>query len=222
MVMVTAVDGADRRPRVVAFDVDGTLTLRDCVVPFLRRIAGGTGLTLALARRPVALAAGGVRRDRNRLKAIATEAVFAGRPLDEVTTAARRFAAEMYEDNIRHEIAARLRVHLDAGDTVVLVSASYELYLEPLARLLGVDHVLGTRLAVDERGRLTGALDGPNCRAGEKVRRLDHWLGGQQSTRDGVHLVAYGDSTGDRELLLDADVAHWVGRGAPPAWMPRP
>jgi phosphoserine phosphatase len=29
-------------------------------------------------------------------------------------------------------------------------------------------------------------------------------------------VTAYGDSAGDRELLADADVAHWVGRGAMP------
>ena len=72
------------------------------------------------------------------------------------------------------------------------------------------------------KGTLTGALDGPNCRAGEKVRRLDAWLGTLGLTRDDIHLTAYGDSTGDRELLLDADEPHWVGRGDAPSWMPRP
>jgi hypothetical protein len=30
-----------------------------------------------------------------------------------------------------------------------------------------------------------------------------------------VELIAYGDSSGDRELLADADIAHWVGRYRP-------
>ena len=38
------------RPVVAAFDVDGTLTTRDCVVPFLVAVAGPTGLALALGR----------------------------------------------------------------------------------------------------------------------------------------------------------------------------
>ena len=37
------------RPVVAAFDVDGTLTTRDCVVPFLYR-AGGLRAGLALVR----------------------------------------------------------------------------------------------------------------------------------------------------------------------------
>jgi len=52
------------------FDVDGTLTTRDCVLPFLRRAAGAR-LATALLRHPLALATGLARRDRDRLKALA-------------------------------------------------------------------------------------------------------------------------------------------------------
>ena len=69
-----------------------------------------------------------------------------------------------------------LRRHVDAGDTVVLVSASFEVYLRPLAALLGAHDVLAVRLEVDADGILTGRLDGPNCRGPEKVVRLHEWL----------------------------------------------
>ena len=208
--------------RVAAFDVDGTVTARDCVVPFLRRAGTTPRLVVRLLRRPVALGAAAARRDRDAMKALATDAALAGRNAGEITQLAGRFAADVHEHHLRVDVVDLLRGHLDAGDTVVLVSASYEVYLRPLASLLGVEHVLGTRLAVAGDGTLTGALDGPNCRAGEKVRRLDAWLGTLGLTRDDIHLTAYGDSTGDRELLLDADEPHWVGRGDAPSWMPRP
>jgi phosphatidylglycerophosphatase C len=57
-------------------------------------------------------------------------------------------------------------------------------------------------------GIATGNLDGPNCRGPEKVTRLHEWLG----DRSTVNVVAYGDSAGDREMLADADEAHWVTR----------
>ncbi len=60
----------------------------------------------------------------------------------------------------------------------------------------------------------TGDLDGPNCRGAEKVHRLHAWLDEHHGGRCGVEVVAYGDSPGDRELLADADAAHWVGAGA--------
>jgi phosphatidylglycerophosphatase C len=46
-------------------------------------------------------------------------------------------------------------------------------------------------------------LDGANCRAAEKVRRLDDWLAARELSD--ATLWAYGDSDGDRELLARAD-----------------
>ena len=93
----------------------------------------------------------------------------------------------------------------------MLVSASFELYLHPLGALLGADDALGTRLEVRD-GVMTGALDGPNCRGPEKVRRLHEWMDREHIERRDAHVVAYGDSSGDRELLADADEAYWMTR----------
>lgn len=197
--------------RIAAFDVDGTLTTRDCVVPFLRLVAGSRSLAVRLALQARPLAAGARRRDRDALKAVATQAAFTGRPVAAVTTLAESFAAEVHRRWLRADSVERLDEHRAAGDVVVLVSASYELYLRPLGALLGADHVLGTRLGVHPSGVLTGGLDGPNCRGPEKVRRLHALLEEHHGGRTGVELVAYGDSPGDRELLADADRPHWVG-----------
>ena len=94
--------------------------------------------------------------------------------------------------------------HRAAGDRVVLVSASFEVYLRPLGELLGVDDVLGTRLQLAD-GVVTGALDGPNCRGPEKVRRLHDWIDREIRRPRPMRVVAYGDSDGDREILADAD-----------------
>ena len=111
---------------------------------------------------------------------------------------------------LRPDTLARLRWHQDAAHEVVLVSASFTVYLLPLARQLGVDGVLGTELAVGDDGLLTGALANANCRGAEKVRRLHAWLRERHGDRTNVELWAYGDSPGDRELLADADHAVWV------------
>ena len=113
----------------------------------------------------------------------------------------------VHERWLRSDTLETLQRHRDQGDRTVLVSASFEVYLRPLATLLGVDDVLATRLQVRD-GIATGGLDGPNCRGPEKVVRLHGWLG----DRSAVQLVAYGDSAGDREMLADADEAHWVTR----------
>lgn len=197
---------------VAAFDVDGTLTTRDCVVPFLRRVGGPAGLAAGLGRRPGRLAAALVRRDRDALKALGAAAAFTGRPWRDVEDLAAPFAEEVHGRWLRTDVVERLGRHRADGHTVVLVSASFGVYLRPLAQLLGGVAVIATELEVDTDGICTGRLDGRNCRGAEKVRRLHAWLDAHAGGRGAVELWAYGDSPGDRPLLADADHAAWVGR----------
>jgi phosphatidylglycerophosphatase C len=200
-------------PIVAAFDVDGTVTTRDCVVPFLRRIAGTGQLSVGMIARTHRLVPAAFGRDRDVVKAIAAEAGFAGRSVATVTSEGQDFARHVHAHWLRAEIVDQLQAHVADGNVVLLVSASFEVYLRPLAELLGVCGALGTRLEADG-DRYTGRLDGANCRGGEKVRRLNEWLECHRGGRDGHRIVAYGDSAGDRELLASADEAHWVGRSA--------
>jgi len=197
---------------VAAFDVDGTVTDRDCVVPFMRRVAGTPRVASRLALRPDRLMAAAIRRDRDQLKALAAAAAFRGQFQVDLLDAGHRFGQYVFDNWLRPDTIRRLDAHRAAGDRVVLVSASFDLYLRPLGRLLGVDDVLATRLKV-RNGRMTGALDGANCRGPEKVRRLHDWLAAEHGGRSHVRVVAYGDSAGDREMLADADEARWVTPG---------
>lgn len=192
------------RVTIAAFDVDGTLTTHDCVVPFLRRMGGTGALARKLAVRAPRLAAAAARRRRDVIKAIAVDAALRDVDHDRVETEAAAFAASVVAHRLRPDTVARLRWHLDQDHVVVLVSASLEVYLRHLAAHLGASEVLGTRLEVRD-GRCTGALDGRNCRGAEKVRRLHEWLDRHHGGRGAVEVWAYGDSAGDDELLADAD-----------------
>jgi len=201
---------------IAAFDVDGTVTDRDCVVPFMRSVTGARRIIPRLAARPGRLVTVLARRDRDELKALAAAAAFRDRPYDDLASRGVDFARTVHDRWLRTDTVEALQFHRAAGDRVVLVSASFEVYLRPLGEMLGVDDVLATRLQLAD-GVATGALDGPNCRGPEKVRRLHEWIDGQCGARNNVRVVAYGDSAGDRELLADADEAHWMtsdGRGA--------
>jgi len=187
---------------VVAFDVDGTLTVRDCVRPFLLRVGGWRGLTAALARRPTTSLKAAATRDRDTFKELLVGGVLRGRKVSQVEQLGEQFADQVAHDWLRDDTVARLRWHQRMGHRIVLVSASLGPYLRPLGRTLGADGVLCAEpLRVGDE--FADGLDGSNCRAAEKVRRLDAWLA-EQHIADAT-VWAYGDSAGDRELLARAD-----------------
>ena len=185
---------------VAAFDFDGTLARGDSLVPFLRRLLPPAALARAASgawRELLALPLGGDRRDRAKaaLLSHALRGVPAGRLGAECDAYSRHL-----EGRLRHDVAARARWHAGEGHEVVIVSASPEVYLEPLAARLGFTAVLATRLEVGPDGVLTGRIVGANVRGAEKVARLRAWLGGRPA-----ELWAYGDGAGDRELLALAE-----------------
>lgn len=200
-------EGSGPSRTVAAFDFDGTLCPGDSFIPFLRSLVP----PLRLARALAASAPGRVSRDR--FKAAVVGRTLRGVPLERFAAECDRYS-HVLERRLRADVLARARWHQAEGHEVIVVSASPEHYLTPLALRLGFGTVLGTRLEVDDDGLLTGRLLGANCRGPEKVERLRGWLGGEEA-----FLYAYGDSAGDRELLAAADVALRVTRDAVP---PRP
>ena len=191
-------------PDVAAFDVDGTLTVRDCVGPFLVRVGGWGGLSRALARRPAASMGAALRRDRDRMKELVVGGVLRGRRIDQVEQLGETFAEFVASRWMRTDTVERLRWHQRAGHRIVLVSASLSPYLRPLGRRLGVDGVLCAE-PLRQGDEFGDGLDGGNCRAAEKVRRLERWMVEHELSHSTVW--AYGDSAGDRELLARADHA---------------
>jgi len=189
---------------VAVFDFDGTLFDGDSLIPFLRRLVGLPAVALGALRswRDLArIPRGGDARDA--AKAAFLARVLAGVELARATAEADRYAAHL-EQELRTDVLERLRWHRRSGHDVVIISASPDLYLRPLADRLAVPSLLSTRLEVED-GRLTGRLTGANVRGAEKVRRLREWLGTRQP-----FIYAYGDSEGDRDLLSDADLGTWV------------
>ena len=201
------------RPVIAAFDFDETLTTRHSLRPFLRSVVGTLRFAFGVVRSAPWLAGSAVRLvDRGTAKARLLRTTIGGMTRAALEAAAARFASERLPDIIRPEMAARVQEHRQRGHTLVLTSASPDLYLRPWARRAGFDAVLATELEfVDDR--FSGRLATRNCRGKEKARRLQEWL----STREPSFLYAYGDNRGDREMLALADRAWKRGDGPLPA-----
>jgi phosphatidylglycerophosphatase C len=196
---------------LAAFDFDGTLTDGGSVFAFLSAVAGRGPVTSASAALSPRLAraalAGGTVADDTKERLF--RRVLAGVEATRLEEVGRRFAEEHLRDHLRPEVHERFRWHRDRGDRLVIVSASPEAYLGHAGELLGADHVVATRLAV-EGGRLTGGYDGRNCRGEEKLLRLREWMADLDEPPG--RLWAYGNSRGDLRMLAAADVGVNVGR----------
>lgn len=185
---------------LAVWDVDRTLTRRDTLIPFLRSVVGPTQWHTALRRVLTATASHGA--SRTALKASLLHCCLAGREYDEVAAVAKDFAKTVQQHECRPDALKRWSWHCARGDLMVLASASLELYLRPLAELLGAELVLATGLAV-EAGRITGAMSAANCRGVEKARRIRNLI--ETTGPDSVWV--YSDSRSDGPSLDLADVA---------------
>ena len=189
---------ADGQP-IVAFDFDGTLTIRDSFTEFLRWRAGPGGWALGLVKLAPAVAAYARDRDRGRIKAASVREFLLGVDRATLKAEAARFADEIWPRFMRPDALAVWNDWGVRGAHRVIVPASPTVTVAPFARRLGAEGLLGTEMAFDSQDRVTGAFVGPNCRGEEKVRRLKAAYG-----QDMVLTAAYGDTSGDAEMLAMA------------------
>ncbi|MDB5430531.1 MAG: HAD-superfamily subfamily hydrolase [Caulobacter sp.] len=196
---------------LVAFDFDGTITTRDSFTAFLKWRAGSVRYAWGCLRLAPAAVSYVFHRNRGKLKSAAVREFLRGASADKLDAEARTFAETHAVMLFRPDALATWRRWRAKGARTLIVSASPDFVVAPFARGLGADVLIATKLNVDEAGRVGTGFDGLNCRGQEKVRRLQEVFGPD------VHLTAaYGDTSGDREMLSIADEKGYrVFRGKP-------
>jgi HAD superfamily hydrolase (TIGR01490 family) len=96
---------------------------------------------------------------------------------------------------------ALVRSHLDAGELCALVTATNSFVTTPIARELGVPHLIATE-PESSGGRFTGRVAGTPCFREGKIRRVDEWLAGfGRRLEDYAASSFYSDSHNDLPLL---------------------
>lgn len=182
------------------FDFDGTITTIDTYTRFLRfsahpaRLAAGA---VVLSPLMVGHRLGVVPSRSGR--PIASRVAFAGTDAAAVRRAGLAYATSVLPRVTRPAALDRIAWHRDRGDTVVVVSASLDVYLDHWCRARGVE-LICTQL--EERdGRLTGRYVEGDCSGPEKLRRIR----ARYDVASYERVYAYGDTDEDREML---DLAH--------------
>jgi HAD superfamily hydrolase (TIGR01490 family) len=193
------------RPVIAVFDVDGTLLRGDSLRLAAWRSRGPLGLLsggLALVPWLVAWLRRRISTGQFKEKTLAIFRVCDTVNRAEALQNSQWLLPRLVKD-LRPVALERLRWHQQRGDRVLLCSASPRMLLQPLADWLGVE-LLATELRQQD-GRWQPLLEGQNCKGPEKMRRLLAHLGPLET----MVMEAYGDSRGDRELLLAADLPHY-------------
>jgi HAD superfamily hydrolase (TIGR01490 family) len=128
---------------------------------------------------------------------------FKGESITDFNARGSSFSKKVLPSLIRPAAAKAIAEFKASNATVAVVSASAENWVKPWCDENGI-LCLATRLEV-KNGVITGNIQGRNCYGDEKVCRVREAF--DLSTFDTI--IAYGDSSGDREMLALAHERHY-------------
>jgi HAD superfamily hydrolase (TIGR01490 family) len=116
-----------------------------------------------------------------------------------------QFMRSVIQPAITPQAVALVRQHQQAGDEVVIVTATNEFVTRPIAGALGVSELIAVELERDTSaagaGWITGEIRGvPSAREG-KVTRVAQWLASRKLDWTDVESTFYTDSINDLSLL---------------------
>jgi phosphatidylglycerophosphatase C len=196
---------------LVVFDLDGTISRHDTLLAyltgFLRRNASRWPRVILSFPALLGFAAGVV--DRGQLKAALMKAVLGGCSRKRINAWTTRCVTQLLERGVFADALAAVARHRGNEDTLVLMSASPDLYVPELARRLGFTETICT--GVRWHGEhLDGSLTTANCQGAEKARCFV----ALRSRYPQLPTVAYANSSSDFDHLRLADEA-WVINPSP-------
>jgi phosphatidylglycerophosphatase C len=195
---------------VAVFDLDGTITRSDTLLPYLLHALGRyPRRVLRLWTVPATLVRFAIDRDRGRLKGELIHAVLGGLSHAEVHALTTTFLDARLLGLLRPMALNAIEAHRNAGDWLVLLSASTEFYVREIGARLGFDQVICTEVRWDG-DRLDGHLKSENRRGPEKTRCLQEL----REDHPQASFAAYGNAASDLDHLQRADAPLVVNASA--------
>jgi putative phosphoserine phosphatase/1-acylglycerol-3-phosphate O-acyltransferase len=185
------------------FDLDGTLVSGYTASAFYgQRLRRGEIGPVELAQTLLAGVDGMLGGEPTRVVEIGV-AGLRGRSEDDLAELGERLFVQTIAGTIRSQARELVRAHRRMGHTVVIASAATRFQIEPIARDLGIAHILSTELAT-ERGILTGEIRGDILWGEPKARAVRAFA--QQSGVDLSRSYAY--ANGDEDVPFLSTVGH--------------
>jgi phosphatidylglycerophosphatase C len=196
---------------LVVFDLDGTISRHDTLLAyltgFLRQHRSRWPRVLLIAPALLGFLTGLV--DRGQLKAALMKAVLGGCTRKVIDAWTVRYVTELLPREVFADALSAIAKHRRDADTLVLMSASPDLYVPEIAQRLGFTETICTGVRWHGE-RLDGALTTANRQGAEKAR----CFAALRSRYPQVRTVAYANSASDFEHLKLADEA-WLVNASP-------
>ena len=190
--------------KIAFFDFDGTITTQDSLPDFIKFAIGKPKYYLGLCLlSPILLAYVLKLLPNHSAKEKMISYFFKGWPEKNFQTVADEYAALQIDKIVRPKALEKLRWHQEQGHKVVIVSASMKSWLKQWCDTQNVE-LISTQLEI-KQGKLTGKFATKNCHGKEKVNRIKE----QYSLQDYSYIYAYGDSSGDKDMLKLANEAFY-------------
>lgn len=122
----------------------------------------------------------------------------AGKSTQQLEPLHNAFIEQMIAPMMLPKANALLKQHRDAGDYLLIITATNNFVTEPIAKLLQVDDILASNAEIVD-GKYTGQPAGTPCFHQGKVERLTTWLANKSF--DLADTYFYSDSHNDIPLL---------------------
>lgn len=189
---------------IAFFDFDGTITTKDTFIEFIRYAKGNLKFLIGFAWLSPMLVLFKLGIIPNyRAKEYVLTWFFGGMNKEDFSAVAREYAQNCIDKIVRPEALRRIQWHQQQGNEVVIVSASIHEWIIPWSQKYNL--VLISSEIEYKHHKITGKLSTPNCYGAEKVRRIK--MAYDLSKFD--YIYAYGDSSGDKEMLALADEKYY-------------
>jgi HAD superfamily hydrolase (TIGR01490 family) len=192
----------------VIFDFDKTISKHDSYISFLM---------LALRSRPwriffslhlpfMALFYVFGFLNNSSLKQIFLKAILRGAQRTAVSDLCDLFVSKLLTSGLHADALRTIKRHQDQGHFLILATASFDFYIEPVAKKLGFEQTICTK-SEWIGDRLSGRISGKNCHGEIKRDVVALFLSEKNIAK---YIIAYTDHYSDLPILLLSDEGYLV------------
>ena len=189
--------------KLYLFDFDGTLTYKDTMFLYLKFYNSMKFYVQFVKHIPLFVLLKLKLADAEKVKKSFISSILKGESRTKIEKKSQSFF-EKYQDEIFRVNALEFINNIDRTQTEsYIVSASLDIWVQPFAEKLKMK-LLSTR-AEFKNDIFTGNFIGKNCNGPEKVKRIIETVNERKFDK----IIAFGDTSGDREMLSWADESHF-------------